>query len=147
MAKCLGDEGRNVGVEEPVDDLTPAAVADHETEVTEDPQLMRDGGLLHLDLGAEITDRARTIHQPSQNLDPARRRECAHESRYLLSCGAPEWELKRLVVGGTHVDMLTCTCLHIKSGCGLSMGHSINVVLVCETARAAFVLIGTTHSA
>jgi hypothetical protein len=114
MAKCLGDKGRDVGVEEPIDDVSPAAVAHHKTEVSQDAQLVRDGGLLHLDLGTELTHRTRTVHQPSQYLHPARRRECAHESRHLLCCRAAERELDGLVVGGTHVHMLTCTSMHVK---------------------------------
>jgi hypothetical protein len=114
VAQRLGDQGGHVGVEEPVDHVTPAAIADDKPQIAEDPQLMRDGRLLHLDLGAELTDRARTLHQPGQYLDPACGRESPHQSCHFLCRHAAQRKLHGPVVGGTHVRMLTCACIHVN---------------------------------
>jgi hypothetical protein len=60
VTECLIEQCRDVGIEESVDHVAPASVTDHETEVSQDPQLVGDGRLLHLHRCAEITYRART---------------------------------------------------------------------------------------
>jgi hypothetical protein len=40
VAERLGDQGGHVGVEEPVDHVTPAAIARDQPQISKDPQLM-----------------------------------------------------------------------------------------------------------
>ena len=61
-----------------VDDLAPLTLADHEAEVSHQPQLMGDGGILHPDRGCELADRCRPRVEPGEDSQPARRRESLH---------------------------------------------------------------------
>ena len=56
----------------------PVAPADNQTQVTEQPQLMRDGRLFHADRLGELADRARTGVQLAEDADTARRRQRLH---------------------------------------------------------------------
>src|SRR5439155_6469 len=54
----LVEQVGDVRVVQRVDDLAAAALADYEPEVSEDPQLVRDGRLLHVDGVGELANRA-----------------------------------------------------------------------------------------
>jgi hypothetical protein len=56
VSKRFSNQCGHMGVEEPVHHVTPLAIADDKSEVPQDAQLMRDGGLLHLDLATEFAD-------------------------------------------------------------------------------------------
>jgi hypothetical protein len=58
MAQRLVEQPRHVRIMQRIDHMAAGADADHEPEVAQDPQLMRDGWLLHLHRCREITDRA-----------------------------------------------------------------------------------------
>jgi hypothetical protein len=58
VAQRLVEQARHVRIMQPVDDTAAGADADHEPEVAQDPQLMRDGWLLHLDRA----ERPPTVH-------------------------------------------------------------------------------------
>src|SRR5205814_1781441 len=65
-------------VMQPVYDLLAATLADHEAEVPQLAQLVRDGRRLHADRGRELTDRACALLEPPEDQDAARRREHLH---------------------------------------------------------------------
>jgi hypothetical protein len=56
MGNGLGEQRPDVIVVERIDDLPPVAVADHQTKMTEDAELLRDRGLRHPDVARELTD-------------------------------------------------------------------------------------------
>lgn len=63
----------NVAVVEGVDNGPPGPVAVDQTEVTEKAQLVGHGGLLHIDRGRQLADRAGAVAEPGEDLKPARR--------------------------------------------------------------------------
>ena len=81
MRDRLGQQGTDVIVVQRIDHLPPVALAHHKTEVAEDPQLLRDGRLSHLDLARELADRARARTEATQDPHPARGRERLHRLR------------------------------------------------------------------
>jgi hypothetical protein len=56
MGDGLGEQRTDVIVVERVDDLPSVALADHQTQMTEDAELLRDRGLRHPDIARELTD-------------------------------------------------------------------------------------------
>ena len=60
-------------VVKPVDHVASCAASQDESEVAQDPQLMGDGRLLHLDGERELADGARPLAQAPQDADAARR--------------------------------------------------------------------------
>ena len=74
----LVEEVGDVRVVERVHDLAAVPLADHETELAEEAELVRDRGLLHPDRGCKLTDRARRVAQSPENHHAAGRREGLH---------------------------------------------------------------------
>jgi hypothetical protein len=64
-----------------IDHPAVVALADDQSEMAQHPQLLRDRGLLHLDLFGEITNRARTSAQTTEDPHPARGRQRLHRLR------------------------------------------------------------------
>ena len=81
VTQRLVEQHRDMRVIESVDRLPPGADADHEIEVSQDPQLMRHRRLRHADGATQLADAARTFSQTTENLDPARRPEACHHPR------------------------------------------------------------------
>jgi hypothetical protein len=71
MPKSLIEQGCDVGVEELVDHVTSTSVTDDETQISQYSQLVGDGRLFHLHLGAQIANRARPGSKPSEDPDSA----------------------------------------------------------------------------
>jgi hypothetical protein len=84
VAQGLVDQRCHVGVEEPVYDGAAIAVTDDQSEISQDPQLMGHSGLFHLELRAELADRARPDAEPGQYADAGRRSEGTHEPSDVL---------------------------------------------------------------
>lgn len=103
-----------MGVEEPVDHLAPSSGANDETEVSQYSELVRDGRLFHLQLCAEITNRAFAGAQAGEYPDSARRRKRAHKTGDVLCRRLGEGTADRGVVRRSHVSMLTCTYIDVK---------------------------------
>lgn len=74
----LVDQPRDVMVVERVDDAPAPALADHQATVSQELELMRDGGLFHPHCGDQLRNRLRPHTQPRQDQNPARRRERVH---------------------------------------------------------------------
>jgi hypothetical protein len=68
------EQRRHVRVVESVDHMASVAATQDESEVSQDPQLMGDGGLLHLHRDGEVPDGARTLAQASEDADATWRR-------------------------------------------------------------------------
>src|SRR3954470_18339134 len=77
----LFEQLADVVVVEVVDDAATVAVPDDKSEVTEQPQLVRDCGRLHLHGLRELVDGARTSLEPAEYADAAGRRERLHRLR------------------------------------------------------------------
>jgi hypothetical protein len=74
----LGEEHPDVLVVEGVDHAAPAALADHESQVAQDAELLGYGRLLHRDLERQLTDRARSGAEAAQDPHAAGRGESLH---------------------------------------------------------------------
>ena len=74
----LVEQLRDVRIVQAVDDLLAAALADHEPELAQRPQLVRDGGRLHADRLGQRADRARALLQAPEDLHAARTGEHLH---------------------------------------------------------------------
>ena len=61
-----------------VDDAAAASLADHESEMPEDAELLRDGGAFHRDGSGEFADCAWTLAEAAEDADAARGRERLH---------------------------------------------------------------------
>jgi hypothetical protein len=76
----------DVAVVECVDDASAGSLADDESEVAQDTELVGDGGLLHLDRLGEVGDRARAVAEVGKDADAARCGERLHRLRDLAGC-------------------------------------------------------------
>ena len=74
LVEQLGD----VGVMQVIDDVLATALADDEAEMPKLPELVRDSGWLHPHRVGKLTDRARTLLQPAEDLHAARGRQHPH---------------------------------------------------------------------
>ena len=72
MRDGLGEQHAHVIVVERIHDAPALTFADDEPEMTQYPQLLRDGGLLHLDLPGQFGDRAWPGTQATEDPDTAR---------------------------------------------------------------------------
>jgi hypothetical protein len=109
------DQGGHVAVEEAIDDVTAVAIPDDQTEIPQHAQLMGDSRLLHLHCRTEVTDCAWLFSEASQYAHPAGGGEGAHEPGHLLCRRLAQWPIGPGVVGVTHVDMFTCTYVHVNA--------------------------------
>jgi hypothetical protein len=83
----LLEKHADVAVVEGVDDAAPFAFADDEAEVTEDPELVGDGGLFHRHRDSEFADGTGRLAQPCQDAHTAGCGECVHRLRDLARSG------------------------------------------------------------
>ena len=74
LIEQLGD----MRVVQRVDDPPPLTLTDDQTDVPQQPQLMRHSGLLHPDRDHELGHRMRTLTQLREDQHPARRRQPLH---------------------------------------------------------------------
>ena len=91
----LRDEVANMVVVQRVDDTVAVAATDHQTEMTQQPQLVRHRRLFQLHVACELGDRAGRHSQARKDADSARRRERLHRLRDLLgeiNVDRREWE-------------------------------------------------------
>ena len=72
---------RDVIVVEVVDDAAAVAAADDESQVSQEPELVRDGRSLHSYALGDLSDARRPGPQTSEDLDAAARRERLHRLR------------------------------------------------------------------
>jgi hypothetical protein len=114
MAESLIKQCCDVGVEEPVDHVTPTSSSHHEAEISQNAQLVRDGRLLHLHFGAEIAHRARAGSQSSEDPHTAGGGEGAHDAGDLLGRPLRQRDVDRRMVRITHTGMFTCACMHVN---------------------------------
>lgn len=77
----LIDQLRDVAVVQRVHDPSAVPLADDEPDVLEQPQLMRDRGLLQADRLHQLGHRVRTFAELGQDQDAAGRRESLHRVR------------------------------------------------------------------
>lgn len=94
--------------------MSASAGPDDESEIPEHPQLMRDRGLFHLNLGAEFTNRARPGAQSGQYPNPTRRRKNRHHAGDFLCRLLGERAADLGMVRLSHVGMFTCAYMHVK---------------------------------
>ena len=81
----LGDQVANMVVVQRVNDAVAVAATGHETELTQQPQLVRHRRLLQPHIACKIGDRTRRLPQPRKDADSARRGERLHRRRDLFS--------------------------------------------------------------
>jgi hypothetical protein len=81
MRDRLVEQMRDVVVVEVVDDAAAVATANDESEVPQEPELVRDGRSLHSHALGDLVDARRPGPQASEDLDPAGRGECLHGLR------------------------------------------------------------------
>jgi hypothetical protein len=74
----------DVRVMQGVDDGAPASLADDESEVAEEAQLVRDRRAFHLDGCGKLVDRAGTVAEAAEDTHPARSRQRLHCLRDLV---------------------------------------------------------------
>lgn len=74
----LIDQLRHMHVIERIDDPPPAALTDDQPDVLQQPQLVRDGGLLHPDGIDQLRDRVGALTQLREDQHPARSRKPLH---------------------------------------------------------------------
>jgi hypothetical protein len=79
VAERFGQERGHVRVEELVLDMPPRAATGHQPEIPQDPQLMGDGRLLHLDGGTQDADGAAALAQAGQDAHPAGGGQGSHQ--------------------------------------------------------------------
>jgi hypothetical protein len=72
------EERSNVFVVQRVDHLAPVPIANNESEVTQNTQLLGHSRLLHLDLPRKLSHRARTGAESTEDSHPAGGRERLH---------------------------------------------------------------------
>jgi hypothetical protein len=77
----LGQQRPDVLVVERIDHLPAIALTDDQPEVTQHPQLLRDGGLRHVERVGEGADRAGAGSETAEDPHSARRRERLHRLR------------------------------------------------------------------
>jgi hypothetical protein len=94
--------------------VTPTSITVYETQISQYPELMRDGRLFHLQFDAEIANRARTGPQTSEDPDSAGGGKCTHDTGDLLSGPQRQLLIDRGMVGITHTNMFTCACVHVN---------------------------------
>ncbi len=78
MRDSLVEQVGDMRVVQRVDDLATVPLADHETELAEEAELVRHRRLLHPDRSSKLTDRARRAAQPSEDQHAAGRRQGLH---------------------------------------------------------------------
>ena len=78
MADGLIDQRRDVFVVQRVDDSSSVAFTDDQADVSQQPELMRHGGLLHADRVDQLGDRMRTASELGEDVHPARSGERLH---------------------------------------------------------------------
>ena len=96
MEDGLFEQVGDVGVVKGVDDAAAAPFADHEAEVTQDTQLLRDGGAFHRYRLGKFADRAWALAEAAEDAHPARGRERLHRLRNLARGGGVEFAAMRL---------------------------------------------------
>ena len=112
----LGEQDGDVLVEQFVDRETALAHAPHEAEMAEQPQLMRDEGLLEADCRCQRSDRARPVAESRQKANAAWSRKGAHRLGHCLGG-------RRIDIGERHPPCAAvaheasdrCKCMNICS--------------------------------
>ena len=84
-----GNERRDVVVVEAIAHPPPLSLGDHESELTQDPELLGDRARVHLHGRGELLDAALVVEEGEEKTDPALGREGAHRLGDL-------WRLARL---------------------------------------------------
>jgi hypothetical protein len=79
VTQCLIEEDRDMRVMKLIDRLAPRTIADDEAQAAQYPQLLRDRRLRHHNSGAQLSDAACALAEPTQDLHPAGRREACHQ--------------------------------------------------------------------
>jgi hypothetical protein len=115
VAECLVEQRGDMRVEQAVDHLAPSSSANDESKVSEYSQLVGDGGLLHLQLCAEVTNGAVPGAQAGQDSDPAGRRERTHQTSDVLGRLLGERTANSGVRGRSHAHMLACAYQDVKA--------------------------------
>jgi hypothetical protein len=105
----------DMGVEQPVDHLASTSVSGDQPKIAQDSQLVRHRRLFHPNFHAELTNRALAGTQTIEYPDPAGRRKSAHESRHRFGGLLGQWSTDHGVVRVSHVHMLTCAYIYVKS--------------------------------
>lgn len=115
VAQRLVQEGRDVRVVQGVDRGPTQGPANNQAEIPQDPQLVGHRRLRHLDRCGKRAHRTRCLAELSQDLDTTRRRQSRHQSSDPPCVATAERPGGSHAVSHTHVDMFTCTCVHVQS--------------------------------
>ena len=110
----------DVWVVEVVDDLSALPSADDETEVAEDPELVRYRRLRHLHRTGDLARGVGWGGLPLLFAPATRCRQGAHHPCHLSSVLDADVGAPGDPMGRTDADMLACTSRHIKVGRGSS---------------------------
>ena len=89
VTNSLIDQLRDMPVVQRVNDPPPPTLTDDQTDIPQQPQLMRHSGLLHPDRVDELRNRTRALTQLRKDQYPTRRRQPLHRVR------APRSNLRR----------------------------------------------------
>ena len=81
MTNSLIDQLGDMHVIQRVHDPPPSTLTDDQTDIPQQPQLMRDSGLLQPDRVDELRDRMRALPQLREDQHPTRRRQPLHRLR------------------------------------------------------------------
>ena len=81
MTDSLIDQLGDMHVIQRVHDPPALTLTDDQADIPQQPQLMRDSGLLHPDRVDELRDRMRALAQLREDQHPARRRQPLHRVR------------------------------------------------------------------
>jgi len=114
VPKRLVQERGHVHVMQRVDRGAARLSAHHKAEITQDPQLVRDGRLGHLHCRGQFADRARRLSQMGEYPHPAGRGQRRHQPRDLLGVPGVDRGIRGHAMSRTHAKMLTCTFVHVK---------------------------------
>jgi nickel/cobalt transporter (NicO) family protein len=130
----LIDQLRHMHVIKRIDDPATAPLTDDQADVFQQPQLMRDRGLLHADRIDELGDRMRTIAQLREDQNPTRSRKPLHR------VSDPHGDLRGHVApGSATLDAVAHIALPVVSMTNHSLNkrsyHSGCPYSTCETVH------------
>jgi hypothetical protein len=83
VAKRFVEQHRHMWVKQGIDGVAALPSAYHQTQITQDPQLMRHRGLGHLDGLDDLAHRGGTLTKMAQHPHPTRRRQRPHDPGHL----------------------------------------------------------------
>lgn len=113
VTQRLVQQAPHMGVIQAVDSVAPAPGADHQPQVAQDPQLVRDRRLGHFDTCCQFTHRAGALAQMRQDPNPTARGQCRHHSGNPISVLRANWCAGYDTMILRHAHMLACTCQHV----------------------------------